>query len=309
MHIVILDSDDASRETLSRILHESGHSVAIARDIVEATSLCSEDSCDLLFLDPSSQPEMLIRIKEHIPDIPVVVMSRNPSIESVIAALRLGTFDYLIKPFDDEEALVEAIERLQGSIEAASSQRAYLKRILKTFSELSFANESVRDQGYTNGTTELYYNQFFEDILEIELARSHRCNHNFTIVSLRLDFLRDTTPPETNAGFHSQVEVITGFLHQRMRRTDVLIRTAANEFMIILVETPKEGGMILVENLCRGMAALVPTEIGRTGPAEGSPPIAIGTAVYPLDGTACQALMEKARIYSRRKDPACPLKF
>lgn len=298
MHIVILDSDDASRETLSRILHESGHSVAIARDIVEATSLCSEDSCDLLFLDPTSQPETLVRIKEHNPDIPIVVMSRNPSIETVIAALRLGTFDYLIKPFVDTDVLVEAIERVHGSIEAAGNQRAYLKRILKTFSELSFANESIRDQGYTNGTTELYYNQFFEDILAIELARSQRCNHNFTIVSVRLDNLTENISPEINSRFRSQVEAAAGFLHQRMRRTDVLVRTGVNEFMIILVETAKEGGMTVIGNLRQGMEELAPVEPGRSVHAERNLSFAIGTAVYPLDGMDCQVLIEKARHYS-----------
>ena len=298
MHILILDTDDAFRESLSRVLQESGHSVTIAQVLAEASNLCSPGNCDLVFLDPSSQPEMLGRIKEHNPDLPVVVMSLNPTIDSIITALRLGAFDFLIKPFVETEPLMEAIERGRRSIEASSNQRAYLKRVLKTFSELSFANETIRDLGYTNGTTELYYNQYFEDILAIELARSQRCNHNFTVISIMLTYLLEYTSPETNAEFRSQVEAIAGFLHQRMRRTDVLVRTGVNEFMIILVETPKERARSVIESLYQGIAAIVPAEINRSAKAEGNQPFVIGTAAYPLDGMECQVLMEKTRHYS-----------
>jgi len=292
MHILIVDNDGAFRESLSRSLREAGHTVAIARDIADAISHCSPDGCDLVFADPGSQPGILVRIREFNPDIPVVVMSQNPSIESVISALRLGTFDYLIKPFNDPVLVMDSLDRARRSIEAASSKRAYLKRILKTFSELSVANESVRVKGYTNESTEIYFNQFFDDILAIELARSLRCNHTFTIVSVRLEYQPDSMTPEKEAGFRERAEAISDILHKRMRRTDVLVRTAVDEFMIILVETAKEGGIILVENLRRCIAAIIPAGTPRDC---GDQPVCFGIAAYPLDGVDCQVLMEKAR--------------
>ncbi len=294
MHILILDTDDAFRESLSRILRTAGHSVTIAHDLVEATNNCSPDNCDLVFLDVSSQPALLPSMKEKNPDIPVVILSQNPSIESIIAAMRLGTFDYLIKPLTDTEPLMEALDRARRTIEAASNQRAFLKRILKTFSELSIANEKMRERGYVDETTEYYYSHYFEDILAIELARSQRFNYNFTIMSVRLNYLQKYMSPETNAEFSSQIETISDFLHQRVRRTDVLVRTGVSEFMIILVETPKEGGMILAENLRQGIVTIIPAEVVTTCQAEGNPPITIGTATYPLDGIECQDLMNKA---------------
>lgn len=297
MQILILDTDDVFSESLSSKLQESGHSVAIARDLAEATNHSSSDSCDMVFLDSSCQPGMISRIKVYNPDILVVEMSLNPSIDSIIVALRQGAFDFLIKPFVDKEPLKEVLERARKTIEATSVQRVYLKRILKTFSELSFANEKIRERGYASETIELYYSQFFEDILAIELARSQRFNHNFTIISIRLDYLQDYMSQESDAEYRNQVEAVAGFLHKRMRRTDVLVRTGVNEFMIILVETPKEGGMVVVENLRQGIAAIVPVEICRSCQSEGNPPFAIGTAVYPFDGMECPDLMKKACHY------------
>ena len=294
MHILILDSDDACRQSLSRILRGAGHSVVIAGDLAEALSHCSPDACDLVIMDESYQAEAFSRIKEHNQDIPIVTMSPNPSIESIITSLRWGTFDYLIKPFTDTEVLMEVLERVRRAIEAISNQRAFLKRILKTFSELSFANETIRERGYAEGITDQYYSQFFEDILSIELARSQRFNHNFTVVSIRLNYLLEYTSPASSAEFSSQVEAISSFLHQRMRRTDVLVRTGATEFMIILVENTKEAGMIVVEELRQGIRAIIPAEIRTARQAEGKQPVAIGMATYPLDGMESQDLINAA---------------
>jgi len=294
MHILLLDTDDACRESLSRILRGAGHSVVIAGDLAEALGHCCPDSCDLVLMDESYQAEAFIRLKEHNPDIPIVTMSLNPSIESIIAALRRGTFDYLIKPFTDTEALKEVLERVRHAIEAVSNQRSFLKRILKTFSELSFANETIRERGYAEGITDQYYSQFFEDILSIELARSQRFNHNFSVVSIRLNYLLKYESAESNAEFSSQVEAISAFLHQRMRRTDVLVRTGANEFMIILVENTKEAGMIVVEELRQGISAIIPEEIKLVSQAEENLPVAIGMATYPFDGMECQDLINAA---------------
>jgi len=299
MQILILDTDDLFRESLSRILREAGHSVTtISQDNLEAMSHCCPDGSDLLFLDIPSQPDILGRIKEYNPELLVVVMSLNPSIESAISALRQGAFDFLVKPFVDSEPLMQALVRARRAIEAASLKRVYLKRILKTFSELSFANEKIRERGYGDGTTELYYNQYFEDILDIELARSRRCDLEFSVLSVKLNYIQEYMAPETNAEFRSQVESIAGCLRQRLRRTDVLARTAVDEFMVILPETTKDGGSIVVDNLRREIAAIVPSKNIMGCQPEGNLPFAIGTATYPLDGMDSPDLIGRARHYA-----------
>lgn len=297
MHILIIDTDDGFRESLSRILGDAGHSVSVARELGDAKSHCYPGGCDLVIIDLSFQPEILGSLREYNRSVLVVVMSLNPSIESIIFALRMGAFDYLIKPFADKAPLLESVERARRQIEDAGCQRADLKRILKTVSELSFAKEKSWKPDFDDGIKDLYFSQYFEDILGIELARSRRCNHDFFMISVKLNYFNEYSLPEMNAELDRQVEIIAGFLRQRLRRTDVLARTRVDEFMIILAETPKEGGLIVVETLCQGIAAIVPEENSRADRSPEELPFAIGTASYPQDGMDCSVLMAKAHKY------------
>jgi diguanylate cyclase (GGDEF)-like protein len=293
MHIVILDTDQDYQNSLSATIREVGHSVETPRDNEEALGFCSPGKSDLLILD--SNPEMLARVKDYNPELSVIVTSRNPTVETVVDALRLGACDFFTTPITEMEQFIAGIELVRHTIEAASNQRAYLNRILKTFSELSIANEGLRDHGFTNGTTELYYNQYFEDILSIELARSQLFDHGFTILSVRLNYLLDCTTPETDVEFRAQIETISDILHQRMRRTDIVIRTGVTEFMAILVETPKQNSKIVIDSLYREIAAVIPAAAQGTGDAPENSAFAIGAAAYPIDGIEYQELMEKAR--------------
>ena len=111
--ILLVDDEVKIRRALGTALREEGHDVVEAASAREAHRLISRQPFDVLVVD-NLMPDMtgldLIRelateVSEH--ERPqILMMTAHASVDSAIAAMKLGAFDYLQKPFDVDELLV-----------------------------------------------------------------------------------------------------------------------------------------------------------------------------------------------------------
>jgi len=123
--ILIVDDDDAFRETLAETLHSLGHDVADAPGGDEALVALGRSRFDTVFLD-HRMPGMdglqtLAAMRATVARLPpVIVLTAYASGGGTIEAMRLGAFDHLTKPVR-REAVREVLERaLQQEAPAAS---------------------------------------------------------------------------------------------------------------------------------------------------------------------------------------------
>lgn len=72
--------------------------------------------------------DLLIRIKEEYPQIPVLFVTANDDLETAVGCMRLGAFDYLLKPFDSERMLTSIRKALE--MQALQKQATDLKQCL-----------------------------------------------------------------------------------------------------------------------------------------------------------------------------------
>jgi len=105
--ILVADDDDASRAFLARGLRSVGYDVVLAGDGREAVALVERSPVDAIVTD-ISMPQMtgiqLLRaIRGRDPDVPVVLVTGSPDVESAIQAVKLGALLYLTKPVDLDE--------------------------------------------------------------------------------------------------------------------------------------------------------------------------------------------------------------
>jgi len=108
--ILIIDDDDSLRTTLALILQKAGYKVTTAESAEAALAILQVGCCyDCAFLDlkmPGMNGiELLMHLKDHYPDMPVIILTAHASLDSSIQALRFGAKDYLIKPISPEEVL------------------------------------------------------------------------------------------------------------------------------------------------------------------------------------------------------------
>ncbi|MGA2031722.1 MAG: sigma-54 dependent transcriptional regulator [Thermoguttaceae bacterium] len=119
MKILVADDEKIKRVTLAEDLAAQGHEVVTAADGAEALEKLRIDRFDVVVTDLKMPKldgiELLKRIKQdHLADAEVIIMTAYGSIPLAVEAGKLGAFDFLVKPFRNED-----IFRLLTRIELA----------------------------------------------------------------------------------------------------------------------------------------------------------------------------------------------
>ena len=131
VHILVVDDEVNIRNALVTMLEKKGYQLYGAGTGEEALQRLEEVRMDLVITDLRMPGiggmEFMHRLKEQWPDTEVVVMTAFGSIDTAVAAMRLGAYDYLTKPIDRE--------RFPVVVEKALERHA-----------LAFENKQLRDR-------------------------------------------------------------------------------------------------------------------------------------------------------------------
>jgi DNA-binding NtrC family response regulator len=111
--ILLIDDEPTLRESLQIALSACGYAVQTARTGEEGLEVFGRESPDLVLLDhwlPGiNGDQVLQRVKEANPEIPVIIMTAQGTVDLAVQSMKMGAFDFLVKPFelDQIEALVQ----------------------------------------------------------------------------------------------------------------------------------------------------------------------------------------------------------
>jgi CheY-like chemotaxis protein len=140
-HILIVDDSHASRARTAEILEAEGYHVSLASSAEEAIPMFKGEEFDLVIteviLPGMSGLNMLKLFKEIRPETDVVVVSSNTSSFTTIKALRLGAYDYIVKPVDDESVLYSMVDRVLEKQELARENQRLMIEIAEKNRKLS----------------------------------------------------------------------------------------------------------------------------------------------------------------------------
>lgn len=107
--ILVVDDEEEIRKILSRILEKEGFKVITAPEGQQALQRICFDAPDVVLLDVRmpglNGMEVLKKIKEIDDDLPVVLVTAYADIHQAVEAMKDGAYDYLAKPFDNEEVV------------------------------------------------------------------------------------------------------------------------------------------------------------------------------------------------------------
>ncbi len=119
--ILIVDDEADIRDLVAGILDDEGHTTETAANSDEALATIAAGRPSLVFLDIWLQGsrldglQLLDRIKEEHPTMPVVMISGHGNIETAVSAIKRGAYDFIEKPFKADRLVLVADRALETS--------------------------------------------------------------------------------------------------------------------------------------------------------------------------------------------------
>jgi DNA-binding NtrC family response regulator len=105
--ILIVDDEEIVRESLGGWLAKDGYTVVSVADGPTAIARIKAEPWSILIADlkmPGMDGlQVLEEAKKIMPDLAVVIMTAYATVDTAVSAMKLGAYDYLVKPFDPEE--------------------------------------------------------------------------------------------------------------------------------------------------------------------------------------------------------------
>ncbi len=165
-NILVVDDEVLMRQFLEEALQRKGFGVDIAENGKQALYLLKKNTYDLVITDMKmpdiSGLEVLKKTKELSPQTVVLVMTAFGTIENAVEAMRLGAFNYLLKPFTPDA--IEMLIEKAGEHQALVNENVYLreqisskvkviaesptmKKVLQEASQVAKSNASVLIHG------------------------------------------------------------------------------------------------------------------------------------------------------------------
>jgi two-component system, NtrC family, response regulator HydG len=173
-HILVVDDEPSMRTTLSILLKREGYHVSLASSGVAAITMLAPGEYDMILTDLKMEGVDGIELLRHIravdPQAEVLIFTAYGTIASAVEAMRLGAYDYIGKPFDEEELLLKiarALERKalvkevqvlraelrgQGRIVAASKE---MREVLAKIDQVAPTEATVLIEGESGTGKEL----------------------------------------------------------------------------------------------------------------------------------------------------------
>jgi len=144
--ILVVDDEEAIRETVSTLLEARGYQCTAVSNAREALQQLQRDSHDLLLSDiimPGMDGlQLLERAQAHDRDLPVIMVTAMHDISTALEAIRMGAYDYILKPFEKDQLYLSvrrALEHRRLVLENRNYQRNLEKLVADRTVQLSKA--------------------------------------------------------------------------------------------------------------------------------------------------------------------------
>jgi two-component system nitrogen regulation response regulator NtrX len=159
--ILVVDDEADIRELVAGILEDEGYTVRTAKDAEEALAAIGARRPNLLLLDiwlEGSRLDglaLLDVVKGQHPDLPVVMISGHGTIETAVAAIKRGAYDFIEKPFNADRLVVvasRALEtlRLRREVRSLKQLAPHAQRLIGTSPAMNQLRQTIERVAPTN---------------------------------------------------------------------------------------------------------------------------------------------------------------
>ncbi len=172
-NIWVVDDDKSIRWVLEKALTKEGMSPRCFEDPTEVLAQLKNSHPDVIISDIRMQKmdgiSLLEKLKQRVPDIPVIIMTAYSDLDRAVSAFREGAFEYLSKPFDVDEiiglvnralserqqALMDTDVREPNGVSGIIGSAPAMQEVFRAIARLSSSNLTVLITGESGTGKEL----------------------------------------------------------------------------------------------------------------------------------------------------------
>jgi len=150
--VLVVDDEEGIRKALERFLTRLGYQVAVASNATEALARLASDHPQTMLCDirmpETSGVELLPKVLAQDPDLAVIMLTAIDEPRTAIECLKLGAYDYLIKPVDLEElelALQHALRQRQLELDRRQLEQWLAREVAVRTRELEERTASIEE--------------------------------------------------------------------------------------------------------------------------------------------------------------------
>jgi putative two-component system response regulator len=150
--VLVVDDEEGIRKALERFLTRLGYQVAVAANASEALERLATDRPQTMLCDirmpETSGVELLPKVLAQDPDLAVIMLTAIDEPRTAIECLKLGAYDYLIKPVDLEElelSLQHALRQRQLEVDRRQLEQWLAREVAVRTRELEERTASIEE--------------------------------------------------------------------------------------------------------------------------------------------------------------------
>ena len=249
MAILIVDDVPANIQFLGKLLKDEGYKIAPAPNGKKALEMIPKMRPDLVLMDVM-MPEMdgfeacsRMKASAEMKDIPVIFLSARSESEDVVKGFKLGAVDYIQKPFNAEELIV----RVRNHLELVRSRRL----IIHYMDEMGRQNALLEELSITDSLTGLYNHSHSIERLHQETANAKRYETPLTMMMLDIDLFKAVNDTYGHVAGDEVLKGVADIIGSNVREGDIAGRYGGEEFILVLPNTPLDGGLAIAERIRR----------------------------------------------------------
>ncbi len=185
---------------------------------------------------------------------------------------------------------LQKILSLDSSLMVETYYRATVQRLEATLQELGDTQRRLEEHSRLDSLTRVYNRKYLMESLEMELCRSQRYGHPFTLLLLDVDYFKEINDRYGHVVGDFVLQEIIRLARSVLRPTDILGRYGGEEFIVGLVENGLAPGQRVAERI-RLKIALTPLEYEKH---RLSVTVSIGVATKQSDDESIESLIRRA---------------
>ncbi len=253
MNILIADDEPAIRNLVGELLTDEGHTVTLAENGEDALEKFNRGWQEIVFSDirmpKMTGIELLSEVMKINENTQFIIMTSHASVENSVAALKQGAFDYIIKPFEDLDLIIDTANRAIANLTAIRKQQYLLSTLSRQNVELGDLNKKFREMAIRDGLTGLFNHRHAQDRLNEEFERSRRFGRRFSILFMDVDHFKFFNDNNGHQAGDVVLKSIADLMTNTVRESDIVARWGGEEFIIIAAETEVKQACELAERI------------------------------------------------------------